>query len=441
ECSKVLCARLKSSPNRGGWRCLEQMLSPLRSQKNFLELVWAALQDITLIILVMAAIISLGLSFYHPPSQEACDTALMNEGEAEAEWIEGAAILLSVMVVALVTAFNEWSKEKQFLIWGIMVGDITQVKYGKKFDFTQLGNDLKVDESSITGELDHVKKKLDKDLMLGRPWFRGLGSASVTGRSAFIRGNAEKQKQQNKQDGPAVEMQPLETESEPEKKKPVQRKEKSILQGKLTRLAVHIGQAGLIMSALTVFILIIRFLIDTFWIQVVVWSYACVPIYVQFLVNFFIIGVTMLVVAVPEGLPLAVTISLAYSVKKMMKDNNLVHHLDTCEMMGSATTICSDKTGTLTMNRMTVVQAFIANRHYKAVPEPDHIPANILDLLVRGIGVNCAYTSKIMVSCKNSHSFKDLGEHLCKCILGIIYTLLQHFKHIRSSENNGRFIS
>lgn len=95
-----------------------------------------------------------------------------------------------------------------------------------------------------------------------------------------------------------------------------------------------------------------------------------------------------------------------------MKDNNLVHHLDACETMGSATTICSDKTGPLTMNRMTVVQAFIANRHYKAVPEPDHIPANILDLLVRGIGVNCAYTSKIMVSCKNSHSFKDLGEHL-----------------------------
>ena len=81
--------------------------------------------------------------------------------------------------------------------------------------------------------------------------------------------------------------------------------------------------------------------------------------------RFIIIGVTVLVVAVPEGLPLAVTLSLAYSVKKMMADNNLVRHLDACETMGNATTICSDKTGTLTTNRMTVVQAFCCGKHWK----------------------------------------------------------------------------
>ena len=70
------------------------------------------------------------------------------------------------------------------------------------------------------------------------------------------------------------------------------------------------------------------------------------PEYIKELLEFFIIGVTVLVVAVPEGLPLAVTISLAYSVRKMMKDNNLVRHLDACETMGNATAICSDKTGT-----------------------------------------------------------------------------------------------
>lgn len=72
---------------------------------------------------------------------------------------------------------------------------------------------------------------------------------------------------------------------------------------------------GLIMSALTVIILILYFVVDNFVIQRRAWLPECTPVYVQYFVKFFIIGVTVLVVAVPEGLPLAVTISLAYSVK------------------------------------------------------------------------------------------------------------------------------
>ena len=64
------------------------------------------------------------------------------------------------------------------------------------------------------------------------------------------------------------------------------------------------------------------------------------------------ISITILVVAIPEGLPLAVTLSLAFSVNKMMKDNNLVRRLQACETMGGANIICSDKTGTLTRNEM-----------------------------------------------------------------------------------------
>jgi Ca2+ transporting ATPase len=59
---------------------------------------------------------------------------------------------------------------------------------------------------------------------------------------------------------------------------------------------------------------------------------------------------------------LAVTLALAYAVRKMMIDNNLVRHLDACETMGNASTICSDKTGTLTTNRMTVVQSYVNGR-------------------------------------------------------------------------------
>jgi Ca2+-transporting ATPase len=75
----------------------------------------------------------------------------------------------------------------------------------------------------------------------------------------------------------------------------------------------------------------------------------------QEFLRLFITAVTIVVVAVPEGLPLAVTLALAFATKRMTKDNNLVRHLQSCETMGNATVICSDKTGTLTQNIMTVV--------------------------------------------------------------------------------------
>ncbi|TRY86614.1 hypothetical protein DNTS_018591 [Danionella cerebrum] len=205
-----------------------------------------------------------------------------------------------------------------------------------------------------------------------------------------------------KADGAAMEMQPLksaeggEAEEKEKKKSSGSKKEKSVLQGKLTKLAVQIGKAGLVMSAITVIILVLYFAIDNFVLQKRPWLPECTPVYIQYFVKFFIIGVTVLVVAVPEGLPLAVTISLAYSVKKMMKDNNLVRHLDACETMGNATAICSDKTGTLTTNRMTAVQLYVSDVHHKNIPEPSCMPSITLDTLVNAISLNSAYTTKIL---------------------------------------------
>ncbi len=73
------------------------------------------------------------------------------------------------------------------------------------------------------------------------------------------------------------------------------------------------------------------------------------------LMNSFIISVTIIVVAIPEGLPLAVTIALSFSSGKMKELNNLVRNLASAETMGGVTHICSDKTGTLTENKMTVM--------------------------------------------------------------------------------------
>ncbi|XP_066528073.1 plasma membrane calcium-transporting ATPase 2 isoform X6 [Hoplias malabaricus] len=463
-----------------------QNLIPPKKPKTFLQLVWEALQDVTLIILEIAAMISLGLSFYQPPGEgsESCGAAnagAEDEGEAEAGWIEGAAILLSVVCVVLVTAFNDWSKEKQFRglqsrieqeqkfqvvrgsqviqlpVADIVVGDIAQIKYGDLLPADGIliqGNDLKIDESSLTGESDHVRKSADKDPMLlsgthvmegsGRMVVTAVGVNSQTGIIFTLLGaggeeEEKKEKKVKKQDGAAaMEMQPLksaeggEADEKEKKKASVSKKEKSVLQGKLTKLAVQIGKAGLVMSAITVIILVLYFAIDNFVLQKRQWLPECTPIYIQYFVKFFIIGVTVLVVAVPEGLPLAVTISLAYSVKKMMKDNNLVRHLDACETMGNATAICSDKTGTLTTNRMTAVQCYVGDVHYKVIPDPSSIPPKTLDILVSAISINSAYTTKILPPDKEGGLPKQVGNKTECGLLGLVLDLKRDYQSIRN---------
>ena len=82
----------------------------------------------------------------------------------------------------------------------------------------------------------------------------------------------------------------------------------------------------------------------------------------RLLLGFFMVAVTLIVVAVPEGLAMSVTLSLAYSMRRMTAENTLVRKMHACETIGAATVICTDKTGTLTMNRMTVEQAFLGGR-------------------------------------------------------------------------------
>ncbi|EDW10903.2 plasma membrane calcium-transporting ATPase 2 isoform X6 [Drosophila mojavensis] len=502
-----LCKKLYTSPNEGlsGSKADEEHrretfgsnVIPPKPPKTFLTLVWEALQDVTLIILEVAALVSLGLSFYKPADE---DAPLLQEEDEHHGWIEGLAILISVIVVVIVTAFNDYSKERQFRglqsriegehkfsvirggevcqisVGDILVGDIAQIKYGDLLPADGCliqSNDLKVDESSLTGESDHVKKGPDTDPMVlsGTHVMEGSGKMVVTAvgvnsqagiiftllGAAVDEQEAEiKKMKKGESDGrpPMKESshavastqyasEAIKSESDGNHVQPSttsaaetgHKKEKSVLQAKLTKLAIQIGYAGSTIAVLTVIILIIQFCVKTFVIDEKPWKNT----YANNLVKHLIIGVTVLVVAVPEGLPLAVTLSLAYSVKKMMKDNNLVRHLDACETMGNATAICSDKTGTLTTNRMTVVQSYICEKLCKVLPTLADIPQHVGNLITMGISVNSAYTSNIMPGQNPTDLPIQVGNKTECALLGFVQALGVKYQSIRDEIPEDKF--
>ncbi|CCD74099.1 Calcium-transporting ATPase [Caenorhabditis elegans] len=486
-----LCERLKTDPNNGLPNNEEELERrrnvfganeiPPHPPKCFLQLVWEALQDVTLVILLVSAIVSLALSFYRPPGE---DTAGSDDSEHDAGWIEGVAILISVIVVVLVTALNDYTKERQFrglqakietehrffvlrggqsvqvVVNELVVGDIAQIKYGDLIPSDGIiiqSNDLKMDESSLTGESDQIRKSPEHDPIIlsgthvmegsGKMLVTAVGVNSQTGIIMTLLGAAKTVAEEERktakreggdgasgaEEGTAQALLDSKGDEAMANGKAVAaaesdgKKERSVLQAKLTRLAIQIGYAGSFVAGCTVLILIIRFCISRYAIDGKSFSLADF----QHFINFLIIGVTVLVVAVPEGLPLAVTLSLAYSVKKMMLDNNLVRHLDACETMGNATAICSDKTGTLTTNRMTVVQSFVNDVHYKDTPKIESLDQNTAKLMMDCISINSSYSSQVIPPKQLGEQATQLGNKTECGMLGFVLALGKSYQEIR----------
>ena len=109
---------------------------------------------------------------------------------------------------------------------------------------------------------------------------------------------------------------------------------------------------------------------------------------IEVFLKFFMIAVTLIVVAVPEGLAMSVTLSLAYSVRKMTATNNLVRKMHACETIGAATIICTDKTGTLTQNEMRVHAAEIPGAGTTSALLPDRAPVSVDGLVAESVAAN-----------------------------------------------------
>ena len=326
-----------------------------RKPVTFLEMVIDALKDRVIQILLVAAILSIifGLALPNPHT---------GKREYETGWIEGFAILISVFVVVMVGAINNYQKAKKFEEMEqeqsikalsvvrngqsmtlnsneIVVGDVVVVENGSELTCDMIvisQSDLKTNESAITGEPDLIKKSAadgddDPFLVSGTAVEEGnaMGLVIAVGMDSF-QGQLKS----------ALDEESAETP----------------LQEHLTELGDNIGKFGLLLAFLLLLALIIKEVV-----LITAYGHEAHP--VRFL-NFLIIAVTIIAVAIPEGLPLAVTIALAFSMKAMMEDQCMVRVLASCETMGAATAICSDKTGTLTMNQMTVVQSALYEKEF-----------------------------------------------------------------------------
>ncbi|TPX12724.1 uncharacterized protein E0L32_000901 [Thyridium curvatum] len=335
---------------------------PKQKQKSLLALAWLAFNDKLIFLLTASATISLALGIY--------EAVVHGEegGGANLEWVESVTIMVAIVVIVSATALNDkhkaykfeklnskkeekWvtairsGKNRNISVFDLMVGDLVRIEAGDVIPTDGIlveGFGVQCDESPVSGESELVDKTPAQDAersrnSAGDPFIysgtrvaHGVGSYLVTavGPNSMY-GRIRLSLRSNVEETP--------------------------LQVKLARLAKYIIINGFVIGTIFFFILFIRWCVR-------LKNYQGSPQDKgESFLDIFMLAVTVVVIGVPEGLSLAVAVALAFATTRMLKDNNLVRLLRSCETMGNATTICSDKTGTLTQNKMTVVSGVVGH--------------------------------------------------------------------------------
>lgn len=344
-------------------RVFGENLVPQRKQKSFFRLMWIAFNDKLIILLTISATISLAIGIYQ--------TVDPSVDSSRIEWVDGVTIVAAIAVIVIASAATDWQKNQKFKklnerkdqrnvtvirsgryqtisVYDVLVGDILRVEAGDVVAVDGIlvqSSSLQVDESSISGESALVHKTVPSDndpfhtvhadpfIHSGTTVSRGNGRYLVTAVGLYS------------SYGRVLVSLRSDVEETP-------------LQAKLGRLGKQLIIIGSIAGSIFFLILFIRYMVNLRNLKVEPSQR------VEDFLHVLILSVTVVVITVPEGLALNVTIALAFATKRMLKDNNLVRLLRSCEIMGNATTVCSDKTGTLTQNKMTVVTGRIGLRCY-----------------------------------------------------------------------------
>ena len=419
--------KLRTSSKKG-ISSLEDRINDFGSNKVFIEpvppfcsYVWESLEDLMVRILIVAALVQiiLGATLGEDPSKD---------------WIDGLSIIFAILVVTLVGSITNYQKENKFHELNdvqnegtkynvirngnninlpsddLLVGDLIHIMIGDIMPADLLlveGNGIKMDESSLTGESETLKKEIyekcilykndnnDKLIKVPSPLLlSGTNCVEGSGMAIVIAVGEHSQK--------GIIKRTVDN---------AQENSQTPLEEKLESIAEKIGYFGMFAGIVTLIALFIRFSVDytknnkeyndESLLQSLMGFYIMnnnnkvndkkiMSIVNMKLTNpkknisrnildIIMLCVSIIVVAIPEGLPLAVTLSLAFSIKKLMDKNNLVRKMHACETMGGANYICTDKTGTLTKNEMNVFKVLTANKEITLKETLDIENAGTLD--------------------------------------------------------------
>ena len=392
--------------------------------KGFFHFVVEAFKDVTILILLACAALSLGFGIKEHGLQEG--------------WYDGGSIFLAVFIVISMSSISNYRQNRQFdklsqvsndiqidvvrsgrrqhiSIFEIIVGDVVCLKIGDQVPADGLfidGHSLRVDESSMTGESDHVEVNRNHHpfLFSGTKVVDGYAKMLVT----------------------SVGMSTTWGQMMSSISRDID--EQTPLQARLNKLTSSIGKVGLAVAFLVLVVLLIRYFTgntkDENGVREFNGSKTKFGDIMNAVVGIVSDAVTIVVVAIPEGLPLAVTLTLAYSMKKMMVDQAMVRKLSACETMGSATTICTDKTGTLTLNKMKVTKFWLGlepvlERAYSSVAP------SVLQLIQEGVALN---TTGSVHKSKSGSDFEFSGSPTEKAILSwAVLELNMEVEHLTKS--------